>query len=69
MARCFVILNKPDESGACLANYQPVYRLWNQRQDSNHRYTTDLAVRNQMVAKGYAPEGYGAYGVVMCVPN
>lgn len=68
-ANAFYVLPPDHGSGACSANYQPVYRLWNQRQDTNHRYTTDLAVRNQMVAKGYASEGYGAYGVVMCVPN
>src|SRR6478735_559988 len=28
-------------TGACPASTVPVYRLWNQRADSNHRYTTD----------------------------
>src|SRR5689334_6354718 len=27
-------------TGACPAGTAPVYRLWNQRADSNHRYTT-----------------------------
>lgn len=67
-ANAFYVLPPDHGSGACPANSQPVYRLWNQRQDTNHRYTTDLAVRNQMVAKGYVSEGYGANGVVMCVP-
>ena len=31
----------PDAAGACPANWAPVYRLWNNRADSNHRYTTD----------------------------
>ena len=30
----------------------PVYRVWNRRADSNHRYTTDRAIRDQMVARG-----------------
>jgi hypothetical protein len=47
----------------------PLYRLWNQRLgDSNHRYTTSRIVVDEMIAKGYRPEGYGPLGVVMCVP-
>ena len=34
-------------TGACPAGTIPVYRLWNQRADSNHRYTTDLASRRR----------------------
>ena len=44
---------------ACPAGTVKVYRLWNNRADSNHRYTTDPAVKAQMIAKGYIPEGYG----------
>jgi hypothetical protein len=40
--------------------------LFNQRADANHRYTTDLAIRAQMIAKGYVPEGYGPLGVALC---
>jgi hypothetical protein len=43
-----------------------VYRLWNHRADSNHRYTADAATRAAMLARGYAPEGYGPLGVAMC---
>jgi len=47
----------------------PLYRLWNQRLgDSNHRYTTSRIIVDEMIAKGYRPEGYGPLGVVMCVP-
>lgn len=46
----------------------PMYRLWNQRADSNHRYTTDLRIRAQMIDRGYVAEGYGPMGVSMCVP-
>ena len=60
-------INLPDKgTGACPAGTIPVYRLWNQRADSNHRYTTSAATKAQMIAAGYASEGYGADGVVMC---
>ena len=55
-------------TGTCLAQTVPVYRLWNGRVDSNHRYTTDPLVRAQMLAEGYIPEGYGPDGVAMCAP-
>jgi len=58
-------------SGACPANTIPVYRLWNKRTDSNHRYTTSTATFDAMVAKGYVAEGYGsgARPVAMCSPQ
>ena len=59
----------PDTAtGACPRGTAPVYRLWNQRADSNHRYTTDAAVKAQMTAQGYAAEGYGPDAVAMCAP-
>jgi len=54
-------------TGACGNNQTPVYRVWNARVDSNHRYTTSLAVRDQMVAIGYVKEGYGPNAVTICV--
>ena len=45
----------------------PVYRLWNSRIDTNHRYTTSQIIRDQMIAQGWVSEGYGANGVAMCV--
>lgn len=45
----------------------PVYRLWNQRADTNHRFTTSLQVRAEMIGRGWVSEGYGPMGVVMCV--
>jgi hypothetical protein len=55
-------VNLPDStSGACPAGTIPVYRLWNQRSDSSHRYTTSAAIKAQMIAAGYLEEG-----VVMC---
>ena len=55
-------------TGACAAGTTPVYRLWNNRRDSNHRYTTDPAIRQQMIARGWIPEGFGADNVAMCAP-
>jgi Repeat of unknown function (DUF5648) len=62
----------PDLStGQCPAGSMPVYRAWNQRVDSNHRYTTDLAVLQAMIAKGYVAEGYGPgpAPTAMCSPT
>jgi hypothetical protein len=60
----------PDATtGACPANTVPVYRLYNGKTDPNHRYTTDMFVRAQMIIAGYQPEGYGSEGVVFCSPN
>ena len=47
----------------------PVFRLWNQRVDSNHRYTTNVFVRNLMVGQGFVSEGYGPASVAFCVPQ
>ena len=53
-------------TGACPPGLIPVYRLWNARADSNHRYTADPAVKAAMVAKGYVAEGYGPDATIMC---
>jgi hypothetical protein len=58
----------PDAAGTCPNNWTAVYRLWNNRADSNHRYTIDPAVKAQMLARGYVAEGYGADAVGMCSP-
>lgn len=55
-------------SGTCPAGSIPVYRVWNRRPDTNHRYTIDRALRDRMVALGYAAEGYGPDAVGMCAP-
>ena len=56
-------------TGACPIGTIPVYRLWNQRADSNHRYTADPAIKALMIAKGYVAEGYGPDAVIMCAPS
>jgi hypothetical protein len=40
----------------------PLYRLWNNRIETNHRFTTSTAVRDEMIAQGWVSEG-----VAMCV--
>jgi outer membrane protein assembly factor BamB len=53
---------------ACPAGTAPVYRVWDQRADTNHRYMTSRTIRDQMVASGWRPEGYGPDAVIMCAP-
>jgi len=56
--------------GICGAGTQPVFRLYNNGQGAapNHRYTTSLDVRSQMIAKGWIPEGDLDLGIIMCAP-
>jgi len=58
----------PNEDASCPEGLAPVYRLFNNGRGGapNHRYTTDVAVRNHMIAQGWVPEGDGADGVNMC---
>ena len=65
----FYMAPADETSGNCPAATDPVYRLWNQRADSNHRYTVDRSVRDAMVARGYVAEGHGPDGIVMCAPR
>jgi len=59
----------PDGNGACAAATQPVYRIYNQGRGGapNHRFTTDPALQQEMLSRGWIPEGLGA-GVTMCAP-
>ena len=58
----------PDpSSGQCANGTIPIYRAWNNRVDSNHRYTTSTAIRDLMLSRGYIAEGYGPDAVAMCV--
>jgi hypothetical protein len=65
----FYILLPDPATGACPMATSPVYRVWDQRADTNHRYTTSRAIRDQMVAAGWVPEGYGPDAVIMCAPT
>jgi hypothetical protein len=60
----------PDGAGACGTGTLPVYRIYNRSQGGapNHRFTTDLALQQQMLAQGWQAEGLGA-GVTMCAPQ
>jgi hypothetical protein len=60
----------PNATGVCAAG-MPVYRLYNNGQDGapNHRYTTSLATRANMLNSGWISEGYGNFGVIMCSPT
>ena len=53
----------PNSKGECEAGFVGVYRFWNRRADSNHRYTTDSSVAAQMRNKGWAEEA-----ISMCSP-
>ncbi len=55
-------------TGACPASTIPVYRLFNNRADANHRYTADPGIKTQMQQQGYTAEGYGPDAVIMCAP-
>jgi len=62
----FTIFRASPTDGACQGGGVPIYRLWNQRADSNHRYTADPAVKAAMLAEGYLAEGYGPDATIMC---
>ena len=70
-ANAFGIFLPDFATGACPGGTVPVYRAWNDRIDSNHRFTTDLATLQAMIARGYVAEGYGPgpYPVAMCSPS
>lgn len=56
-------------SGACPAGDIPLYRVFDNRTDTNHRYMIDANLRAQMIAQGWVAEGYGPDQVIMCVPS
>ena len=55
-------------AGACPTGTTPVYRVFSNRADANHRYTTDRATRDRMVTLGWTAEGDGPDAVAMCAP-
>lgn len=58
----------PEAEGACAGGFIPVYRLWNNRADSNHRFTTDPFVVGTMRNKGWRLESAAPEGASMCSP-
>jgi hypothetical protein len=55
-------------TGACPAGTTPLYKLFNQRVDTNHRYTILPAIRDLMLTRGYILEGNGYPAVAACAP-
>jgi hypothetical protein len=55
-------------AGTCAAGTVRVYRVFSNRPDANHRYTTDAALRDAMVSRGWIAEGDGPDRVVLCSP-
>jgi hypothetical protein len=67
-SRAVFYVKLPDSSAdACPTGTIPVYRWWNKRSDTNHRYTTDRSIKNQMLAPGYVAVGKGTDAVAMSV--
>jgi hypothetical protein len=58
----------PDAAGNCPTQSLPIYRSWNGRSDSNHRFTREASVHRSMMARGSVAEGVGNPPVVMCSP-
>lgn len=65
----FYIALPDPTTGACASGTQPIWRFFNQR-TTNHRYTADHSVRDDMRADPatWIPEGYGPDSVIMCAP-
>lgn len=61
----FMAMRMPS-AGVCPFGLSPVYRVYSNRPDANHRYLTDRATRTLMVLKGWLAEGDGPDLVVMC---
>jgi hypothetical protein len=66
-AKAFYASLPDPQTGECLYDQQSVFRLWNGRADSNHRFTTSASIRDFMLSQGYIAEGYGSPPVAMCV--
>lgn len=62
----FMVELPDQDTGACPEGTLPVYRLYNNQSDANHRYTTSRANRDIMTAIGWIAEGYGPQSVAMC---
>jgi len=64
-------LRLPDADGSCAGGTVPLYRAYNNGMGGapNHRYTTSLAILNQMLAAGWLFEGNGTTRAFACVPQ
>ena len=65
-----LVMGMSASDGNCPAGFAPVYRFYNGSQGGapNHRYTTDTAVKAQMLAKSYTQEGPLPGLAFMCAP-
>lgn len=75
VAHPYFVLEEPNyaqlfvpSGGVCPAGSKPIYRVFNNHADTNHRYTIERAVRDEMVGKGWIPEGDGVDLIAMCGP-
>jgi streptogramin lyase len=67
LGRFWLVRPTTNTPAGCPTGTQAIYRTYNNRfpqNDSNHRYTTELEVYNQMLSLGWLGEG-----VVMCAPS
>lgn len=64
----FMYIYSPS-GGVCPSQTMPVYRVFNNRLDANHRYVTNSSLRDEMLAGGWIAEGDGADAVAMCAPQ
>lgn len=64
-------LELTDAMGNCPAGTAPLYRVNNNGMGGapNHRFTTDVATRDQMVMMGWVAEGNGPDIIFACVPQ
>ncbi len=65
----FYIFEPDKATGDCGPGLLPVYRLYSTRNGPNHRYVTDRALRDAMVAAGWVAEGFGSDAVMLCTPR
>jgi len=56
-------------AGTCPQSTTPIYRVFSDRPDANHRYMVDKIIRARMVSAHWLAEGDGAELVVMCAPQ
>jgi uncharacterized delta-60 repeat protein len=64
----FMYVYSPTQ-GVCPTRTTPVYRVFDNRPDVNHRYITEQQVRDHMLAEGWVAEGQGPDAVAMCAPQ
>jgi hypothetical protein len=57
------------QAGTCAPPTVPLYRVFSNRPDANHRYMVDRGIRDQMTQRGWLAEGDGPDLVVMCIPG